>query len=174
MNNLRYPIGEFTRDPDATPQKRRAWIQQIADTPENLRAAVDGLTEPQLLTPYRPAGWTVCQVVHHVADSHLNSYIRFRLALTEECPLIKTYDQDRWANLPDAATVVIEPSLLLLEGMHTRWVELLNSFSEEDFARRLQHPEWGEISLDMNLQIYVWHGPHHVAQITSLRDREGW
>ena len=174
MNNLSYPIGKFTRDPDATPEKRRAWIQQIADTPKNLCAAVDGLTEQQLLTPYRPDGWTVSQTVHHVADSHLNSYLRFRLGLTEERPLIKTYDQDKWANLPDAASVRIETSLVLLEAMHTRWVELLNSLSEEDFARGLQHPEIGEISLDTNLQIYAWHGPHHVAQITSLRDREGW
>lgn len=174
MNDLRYPIGKFSNDPDATSQKRKNWIQQIEDTPGELRAAVDGLTKEQLMTLYRPGGWTVCQVVHHVADSHLNSYIRFRLALTEESPLIKTYDQDRWAGLSDAASVVIEPSLQLLEGLHVRWVELLNSLTEEDFSRTLRHPEIGNISLDVNLQIYAWHGPHHVAQITSLKDREGW
>lgn len=174
MNDLRYPIGKFSNDSEVTPEKRTVWIRQIADTPKDLRAAVDGLNEEQLLTPYRPDGWTVCQVVHHVADSHLNSYIRFRLGLTEDRPLIKTYDQDKWANLPDAATVKIDTSLVLLEAMHARWVQLLDSFTEEDFARRFQHPEWGEISLDTNLQIYAWHGPHHVAQITSLREREGW
>jgi hypothetical protein len=174
MNDLRYPIGEFSNDSAVTPEKRRVWVQQIADTPKNLREAVDGLSEEQLLTPYRPDGWTVCQVVHHVADSHLNSYIRFRLGLTEDRPLIRTYDQDRWANLPDATTVRIDTSLLLLEALHIRWVELLDSFTDADFARRLQHPEWGEISLDTNLQIYAWHGLHHVAQIKSLRERESW
>jgi uncharacterized damage-inducible protein DinB len=174
MNDLRYPIGKFSSDSEVTREKRKVWIRQIADTPKDLRAAVDGLSKEQLLTPYRPDGWTVCQVVHHVADSHLNSYIRFRLGLTEDRPLIKTYDQDKWANLPDAATVRIDTSLVLLEALHARWVELLDSLTEEDFVRRLQHPEWGEISLATNLQIYAWHGPHHAAQIRSLREREGW
>lgn len=174
MDRLQYPIGKLSIDPSVTPEKRESWIQEIEKTPDQLRVSVSGLNEEQLMTPYRPGGWTVCQVIHHLADSHLNSYLRFRLALTEDCPLIKAYDQDSWANLPDASSGTIEPSLQLLEGLHRRWVQLLKSLSEADFARRFKHPEVGEISLDVNLQIYAWHGPHHVAQITSLREREGW
>ncbi|HMB90707.1 MAG TPA: putative metal-dependent hydrolase, partial [Rhodothermales bacterium] len=136
--------------------------------------AVQGLTDDQLDTPYRPDGWTVRQVVHHVPDSHLNSYVRFKWALTETEPLIKTYDQDGWSTLPDARTASIEMSLILLDAIHERWLALLQGLSEDDFARTFKHPEWGLVRLDQNLAIYAWHGKHHVAHIMGLRERKGW
>jgi uncharacterized damage-inducible protein DinB len=134
-----------------------------------LRAAVAGLSQEQLDTPYRPGGWTVRQVVHHVPDSHLNSYVRFKLALTEDAPTIKPYDEALWAQLPDAAATPIETSLALLEALHHRWVRMLESTSETDFLRAFRHPEIGMIRLDQNLAMYAWHGKHHVAHITSRR-----
>jgi uncharacterized damage-inducible protein DinB len=174
MSDLRFPVGEFqmteTKLDDA---QREELIQQIAETPGKLRAAVSGLDEAQLDTPYRPEGWTVRQVVHHVPDSHLNSYIRFKLALTEEEPTIKPYDEASWAMLEDSKSP-IEVSLTLLESLHERWVTLLRSLSAGDFARVFVHPERGKISLDQNVALYAWHGRHHVAHITSLRERMGW
>ena len=149
-------------------------IQEIADTPANLRASVAGLSAEQLDTPYRPGGWTVRQVVHHVPDSHMNSYVRFRLALTEDEPTIKPYDESRWAELADSRTARIETSLALLESLHERWVLLLRSLSPADFRRQFRHPELGVVSLEKNLALYAWHGRHHVAHITSLRERMGW
>jgi len=134
---------------------------------------VAGLSEPQLDTPYRPGGWTVRQVVHHVPDSHINSYVRFRLALTENEPTVKPYDESRWAELADSRTAHIETSLALLESLHERWVLLLRSLSPADFRRQFRHPELGAVSLEKNLALYAWHGRHHVAHITSLRERMG-
>ncbi len=174
MPDLSYPIGPF-RPPTAglTPAERQAAIAAIAATPESLRQAVAGLSEVQLDTPYRPGGWTVRQVVHHLPDSHLNSYVRFKLALTEEEPIIRTYDQEKWAALPDATGPVAD-SLALLDALHRRWVRLLAEIPAAGWQRRLEHPEMGLLSLDTLLALYAWHGRHHVAHITALRQREGW
>jgi uncharacterized damage-inducible protein DinB len=173
--DLRFPIGPFRR-PDApldAPRRRRA-IDAIAATPAQLRAAVKGLADAQLDTPYRPGGWTVRQVVHHVPDSHINAYVRFKLALTEDEPTIKPYEEARWAELADTRETPIETSLVLLERLHERWVAVLRSMSDKDFARRLRHPETGIQRLDQVLALYEWHGAHHVAHVTSLRERSGW
>jgi DinB superfamily len=172
--DLRYPVGRFSRPESLNEAQRRRAIDAIAATPAKLRAAVKGLTETQLDTPYRPSGWTVRQVVHHVPDSHMNAYVRFKLALTEDEPTIKPYDEARWAELADSRETPIETSLVLLERVHERWVILLRSMSDEDFARRLHHPETGMQRLDQVLALYEWHGAHHVAHVTSLRERMGW
>lgn len=174
MDELRFPTGRFTPPATYDPERRRQLIDVIAETPARLRAAVRGLNDKQLDTPYRPDGWTVRQVVHHLPDSHLNSYVRFKLALTEDTPTIKPYDEARWAELHDAVTMPVEPSLTLLESLHARWVSLLRSMTEADFARTLKHPEHGERPLDHFLALYAWHGPHHVAQISNLRARMRW
>lgn len=181
--DLSYPIGKFSF-PQSSPvqqrldqprlvQQRLEWIRDIAEAPLRLRAAVAGLSGEQLETPYRPGGWTVRQVVHHVPESHMNSYIRFKLALTEDTPTIKPYDEALWAKLPDMAAP-IEASLALLEALHLRWVRLLEGMSEADFSRFFRHPEIGPVRLDQNLALYAWHGKHHVAHITALRDRMQW
>jgi hypothetical protein len=172
--DLQYPIGPFAWPADVSADQRRQYIDEIAQAPANLRAAVADLTGEQLDTPYRPGGWTVRQVVHHVPDSHLNSYLRFKLALTEDEPTIKPYDQSRWAELADVRVAPVETSLVLLESLHHRWVSLLGSLSESDFARTFRHPEIGIVRLDKNLALYAWHGRHHAAHITSLRERMGW
>ena len=174
MTDLRYPVGEFEMKNEPTVEERERFIREIAATPALLREAVDGLSDEQLDTPYRPDGWSVRQVVHHVADSHLNSYSRFRLALTEEEPTIKTYLEDRWAELMDARTAPVEVSLRLLESLHERWVMLLRSLAPEDFARAFHHPELGRLPLNKSVALYAWHGRHHVAHITALRERMGW
>jgi len=172
--DLSYPIGKFA-PPDAVgPDERHEWIDILAAAPARLRAAVDGLTALQLDTPYRPNGWTVRQVVHHLADSHMHSYIRYRLALTEENPTIKPYDQEKWAELPDARSGLVETSLVLLEGMHSRWVALLQSMSATDFERTFFHPERGQVRLDATLALYAWHCRHHESHITGLRQRMDW
>ncbi len=153
-----------------TGQQRTEWIDEIAAAPANLRAAVAGMTEKQLNTPYREGGWTVRQVVHHVPDSHLNSYVRFKLALTEDEPVVKTYDESRWAELRDSAVTPIETSLAMLEALHDRWVRLLKSLDDSAFARAFQHPELGLVRLEQNLALYAWHGRHHVAHILSVRE----
>ena len=155
-------------------QDRLAFVGQIAETPANLRAAIGGLSDEQLDTPYRPGGWTVRQVVHHVPDSHLNSYTRFRLALTEDEPTIKPYNETRWAELSDSKTTPAETSLALMDGLHERWINLMRGMSAADFARKMKHPERGTMTLDETLGMYAWHGRHHVAHITGLRDRKGW
>lgn len=172
--DLRYPIGRFSPEADLTGARREELIDDIASTPGKVRAAVAGLSPEQLDTPYRPGGWTVRQVVHHLADSHLNGYVRFRLALTEREPLIKAYDEKLWAELPDARLAPVEWSLDLLDSLHRRWVDLLRSSKPEDFARTFRHPELGLVNLARYLALYSWHGRHHTAHITSLRGREGW
>jgi uncharacterized damage-inducible protein DinB len=171
--DIRYPIGPFVPPERMTSAARAEAIDAIAAAPASLRAAVAGLDDEQLDTPYRPGGWTVRQVVHHVPDSHLNAYIRMKLALTEDEPTIKPYDQAAWARLPDS-TGPIGPSLDLLEALHDRWVRLLGELSERDFTRRLNHPENGIITNDFLLALYAWHGRHHVGHVTGLRDRMGW
>ena len=171
--DLRYPIGADVLPVSTTPAERAARIEAIAALPAELHAAVGDLTEAQVDTPYRPGGWTVRQVVHHIADSHANAYIRFKLALTENDPVIKPYDEARWAELADSG-LPIENSLRLTEALHKRWSTVLRSLVPADFARTFQHPERGSLSLDAALASYVWHGRHHTAHITELRKREGW
>jgi DinB family protein len=171
--DLRYPIGKFDLLETLTSEERREHMEAIAATPARLYAAVSGLKPEQLDTPYRPGGWTVRQVAHHLPDSHMNAFIRFKLALTEDEPTIKPYREDRWAELADAKAP-IEPSLALLENLHKRWVLLLRSLAPADFARKLRHPELGLLTLDQTLAMYGWHGRHHVAHITGLRERNGW
>jgi len=173
MTDLRYPIGKFTNGTYVEEQKPQ-YLNEIEQTPAWLRAAVKGLSDAQLDTPYRPGGWTVRQVVHHVPDSHLNCYVRFKLALTEDEPTIKPYAEDRWAELGDSRATPIEVSLLLLESLHDRWVRLMRSLSPQDWKRTFLHPERGVMSLDKTVAMYAWHGRHHVAHITSLRERRGW
>ena len=172
--DARYPVGKFELPKEVTPALRQAAIQELAATPARVRAAVAGLSEAQLDTPYREGGWTVRQVVHHLVDSHVNAYIRLRLALTENQPTIKPYDENIWANLEDARSAPVEVSLKLLEPLHERWVRLLRSLSAEQYARTLVHPDHGVKNVDWLLFLYSWHGRHHTAHITELRKQKGW
>jgi uncharacterized damage-inducible protein DinB len=173
--DLRYPIGKFHRHGELTEELRHRYIDDIERLPARLREAVKGLTQAQLDTPYRPGGWTVRQLVHHIADSHMNAYVRLKLALTEDSPLIKPYLEAKWAELKDAKTLPVDVSLNLLDSLHQRWVSVLRSMTPAEFARTMRHPEWTEpMSLDDGLALYAWHGKHHVAHITELRRREGW
>jgi hypothetical protein len=175
VTDLRFPIGRFSFAGENTDRQRREHVDAIAAAPAGLRAAVAGLTPAQLDTPYRLDGWTVREVVHHVPDSHLNAYVRFKLALTEEAPTIKPYDEQRWAQLADTRTVPPDVSLRLLDALHERWVALLRSLTAADWGRILHHPEHDHpLTLDETLALYAWHGRHHVAHITALREREGW
>lgn len=171
---LRYPIGKFQGSAKLADDERKALIAQVEEAPKKLRAAVKGLSREQLATPYRDGGWTVQQVVHHLADSHMNAYTRFKLALTEDEPTIKPYNETRWAELSDSKTTPVETSLALMDGLHERWINLLRGMAPADFARKLKHPERGTMTLDETLGLYAWHGRHHVAHITGLRDRKGW
>jgi len=173
MTDLRYPIGKFAEE-TATPERRQEWIDTLEAAPAKLRAAVAGLSGEQLDTPYRPGGWTVRQVVHHVPDSHLNAYVRFKLALTEQEPTVKTYEEKDWAELEDGRRGPIEISLTLLESLHQRWVLALRSLAPAAFSRRFRHPQLGLVQLDQQLGMYAWHCRHHLAHITSLRERSGW
>jgi len=173
MEDPRFPIGKWQRRDVLTPAERSAAVDAIAATPARLREAVAGLSGAQLDTPYRDGGWTLRQVVHHLPDSHLNSYCRYKLALTEERPLVRGYDEARWAELNDARDTPVEVSLALLESLHARWVTILRGMTEADFARVLQHPDNGEMTLDMMTSLYAWHGAHHVAHVTSTRERLG-
>lgn len=169
LEHLRFPIGKFER-PSPLPLNdaaRAALIGDIERAPAGLRAAVAGLSDPQLDTPYRPGGWTIRQVVHHVPDSHMNGYTRMRLALTEDNPTIKPYQEARWAELPDVRTVPIGVSLALLEALHVRWTAFLRGLSPADFQRSYLHPELGAVPLDVAVGIYAWHGKHHTAHITN-------
>lgn len=170
--DLSYPIGQFERY-EISPGKRRELIDIIAACPAGVRKAVEGLSDEQLDTPYRPGGWTVRQTAHHIPDSHLNSYCRFKLALTEDNPTIRPYYEDRWAELVDSK-LPIDVSLDLLENVHSRWVVLLNSLTDEDCARTLVHPESGQWTVGEFIALYAWHGSHHTAHITRLRERMGW
>ncbi|HYL86998.1 MAG TPA: putative metal-dependent hydrolase [Candidatus Angelobacter sp.] len=170
----RYPIGDFQMPTQVTAARRQQAIEEIASTPAKMRAAVKGLNDAQLDTPYRDGGWTVRQVVHHVPDSHLNAYVRLKLALTEEKPTIKPYNEAAWAELADSKTTPIEVSQTLLESVHVRFVQLWRSLKAEHFARTLVHPEHGERSVDWLLFLYEWHGKHHTAHITELRKKKGW
>ncbi len=172
--DLRYPIGAFQRVEELSDAQRASRISEIEEAPARLSAAVADLTQPQLDTPYRPGGWTVRQLVHHIADSHMNAFTRFKLALTEIEPTIKTYEESRWAELADTRTPPIEPSLAIVENLHKRWVILLRSLQPTDWPRKFRHPEWGLQTVDFLLAQYAWHGRHHVAHITSLRERSGW
>ena len=174
LESLRYPIGRREKPSQVTPAHRAAWITAIAAAPAALRKVVAGLSEEQLDTCYRPSGWTIRQVVHHLPDSHMNAYIRFRWTLTEEEPVIKTYREVSWAELPDGKAGDVELSLNLLEALHRRWVVLLGALEEEDWSRTCVHPEDGPMSLDDFLAVYAWHGKHHIAHIQSLRERRGW
>jgi uncharacterized damage-inducible protein DinB len=167
----RYPVGRFTYTPG---QDRAEQIETIARLPEKMRDAIAKLDDAKLDTPYRAGGWTVRQVVHHVPDSHVNAYTRFKLAMTEDTPTIKPYDEAKWAELPDGRTGPLAPSLAMLEGVHARWVSLLRSMKPADFDRKLNHPENGLMTLDRMLGLYAWHSRHHLAHITELRKQKGW
>jgi hypothetical protein len=174
MPDLRYPIGRFAPDLNPTPESRAKHMDEISAAPARLRKAISGLSPQQLDTPYREGGWTVRQVVHHVPDSHLNAYIRCKLALTENAPTIKPYNEDAWARLKDSEITSVEVSLNLLEAVHIRWVNLLHSLKPLDFERKFNHPEAGVKNIDWLVSLYDWHGNHHVAHITSLRERMKW
>ena len=174
MTDPRYPIGKADLKTVLSDDERQTAIAAIAAAPANLRAAVAGLTPEQLDTPYRDGGWTVRQVIHHVPDSHMNAYVRFKLALTEDEPTIKPYMEDRWAQLPDCQSTPLEVSVVLLESLHDRFVRVLRSMRPEEWKRAFKHPELGLMPLEKNLALYSWHGRHHVAHITELRKRMAW
>jgi hypothetical protein len=174
VTTLAYPIGRFQAPDTIDASARDAFVAQIELAPALLRNAIEGLDERQLDTPYRPGGWSVRQVVHHLPDSHLNAYVRFKLALTEDKPTIRPYDQARWAELPEAMAGPIRLSLDLLSNLHARWVACIRALSPASFDRTFRHPEQGVMSLNQQLALHAWHGRHHVAHITSLRAREGW
>lgn len=165
MSDPRYPVGKFERPSTVSAAERERFIAEVEACPGQMRSALAGLDERQLETPYRDGGWTVRQVVHHVPDSHMNAYCRFRLALTEDEPAIRTYEESRWAELPDAKTGPVDWSLDLLDALHLRWVALMRSMSDAQWARTFKHPEWGNIRLDVVLALYAWHGRHHVAHV---------
>ena len=174
LERLRYPVGQFREKPHPTRQQHEHWIDVIAALPGDLRTQVQDLSASQLATPYRPGGWSVCQVVHHLADSHLNAYLRTKLALTEETPVIKPYDEAAWAELPDARVTSLEPSLRLLEALHARWVTTLRALDHESLLRTLHHPDDGPMTVSRVIQGYAWHSRHHLAHISTLRARLGW
>ncbi|HKX33044.1 MAG TPA: putative metal-dependent hydrolase [Blastocatellia bacterium] len=171
---LRFPVGDFVIDPAVTDEKRRGWIAEMAQAPANLRAALAELSNDQLDTYYREGGWTLRQVVHHLADAHINGFVRFKLALTENNPLVKTFEEALWAETIDGREAPVELSLKLLEALHERWVILLNSLRESDFTHRFSHPQRGAMTIDQAIQLYAWHGVHHIAHVTGLRKRKGW
>jgi len=173
LNHLRYPQGLFQRPDPLTERDIQGWIEDLDILPGALRRAVAPLTEAQLAVPYRPGGWTVAQVVHHLADSHLHGFLRLKWALTEDCPTIKPYHEDRWAALPDYGDVPVLVSVDLLEALHRRWVALLRRLSPDQFERSFVHPESGTVTVAVNTGLYAWHGRHHLAHITSLAEREG-
>lgn len=174
LEQLRFPIGLFSHDGEITSSTINRWIEEIASLPDELKQAVDGLNEKQWNTPYRPDGWTIKQVVHHIADSHMNSVIRFKWALTEDRPTVKTYYEDRWALLGDYKEIDVQDSIAFIRLLHKRWVVLLRSLTDDDLQREFVHPESGATPLNKNIGIYAWHGKHHVAHITSLHQRMNW
>ncbi|MFH0990636.1 MAG: putative metal-dependent hydrolase [bacterium] len=174
MTDLQFPIGKFQAKPELTSAERQTLIGQLADAPQLFIAATQGLTDAHLDTPYRPEGWTVRQVVHHIADSHMNMVIRIRLALTEDHPTIKPYKQQLWSELEDSKSAPVDLSLTIIEAVHKRLVFLLRSLPESSFQRTVYHPENGDMTIDRLIQLYAWHGRHHAAHIAALRDRMGW
>ena len=174
MSDPRFPIGKFVYDGPPDEVQRQKLIKEIEQAPAALRAAVQGLSPQQIETPYRDGGWTVRQVVHHVPESHMNAYIRFKLALTEDVPTIKPYMEDRWAELADVPSTPLEASLSLLESLHGRWVHSLRSLKPQVWKRTFNHPELGVVPLEKSLGLYAWHGRHHVAHVTELRKKMGW
>jgi uncharacterized damage-inducible protein DinB len=170
MTDSRYPVGRYQFPEHVTSEDRSRWTQEIREAPAKMRDAIARLSPDQLETPYREGGWTVRQVVHHLVDSHMNSYIRFRLALTEDQPTVKSYNEAAWAELPDAKSADVELSLSLLESLHARWVLLLDTLTPEQFQRTFLHPELGPMTLDRNLALYAWHGRHHVAHVQLVRN----
>ncbi len=174
MTDPRYPIGKFTYNGPPTEEERKRLIDILAEAPAALRAAVAGFSPQQMDTPYREGGWTVRQVVHHLPDSHMNAYVRFKLALTEEEPTVKPYAEALWAELTDNHTTPVETSLAMIENLHGRWVQLLIGLTPEQWKRSFRHPEMGVVPLEKSLALYAWHGRHHVAHITELRRKMGW
>lgn len=172
--DLRYPVGRFAVEGEITPERRRQWLDEVAELPALFRAAVEDLSPEQLDTPYRPGGWTVRQLAHHVPDSHINAFVRIKLALTEDVPTIKPYEEQLWAELPDVRATPVEVSLTLLEALHQRWALLLNGLSDEQWKRAFRHPEMGEMTIEHALALYAWHSRHHLAHVTRLRERMGW
>ena len=173
MVDPRYPVGKFSLDGPVTAEQRAQFLNQVTEAPAKLRDSIRGLTDAQLDTPYREGGWTPRQVVHHVADSHMNGFIRYKLALTEDNPTIKPYAEDLWAKLADNS-LPTHLSLPIVDNVHHRWITLLNAMKESDWARTFTHPEMGVRRLDQTLALYAWHGRHHVAHITKLREKKGW
>jgi DinB superfamily len=174
LESLKYPIGRFERPSQVSAQDRARHVEEIAALPARFRRAVDGLSDSQLDTPYRPGGWTVRDVVHHVPESHMNSFIRFKWALTEELPAIKTYEENLWAGLGDYRVTPVAVSLDLLDALHRRWVPLMRMLDDRGWAREFLHPKLGPIRLDVTAALYAWHGRHHLAHVESLAEREGW
>lgn len=172
-DDLSFPIGKHDKNSEITIEQRNQFINEIAELPEKLRGAAENLTDEQLDTAYRPDGWTIRQTVHHVGDSHLNSFIRFKLALTEDAPVIRPYAEEKWAETGEYK-MPVDVSLRLIEALHERWANLLNSMSDADFARKLVHPDSGDWTLGKMLGLYAWHGKHHTAHITKLRERNNW
>ncbi len=174
LETIRYPVGRFDFKAPFRSEERGLWLAQLAAAPANLRRAVDGLTDAQLDTPYREGGWTLRQVVHHLADAHLNWYIRPKLAVTEDLPMTKPYAEQLWSELADARTAPLEPSLRIFEGVTLRWLVFLRSLPDTDWLRRFQHPEWGPLTVEDVVRSMAWHVRHHTAHITALRRRMGW
>lgn len=174
MIDPRYPIGKFAPPTEYTADVRTSFVRDLERAPAALRAALDGLTVEQRVTPYRDGGWTVAQVVHHVADSHMHAYARMKLAATADVPTINAYDEKVWANFMDASDADVDPSLRIIESLHVRWATFLRNLSQADYARGLLHPERGPMNIDRLVALYAWHGRHHVAHITELRHRMGW
>jgi uncharacterized damage-inducible protein DinB len=174
MADPRYPIGKFSYSGPLTEEQKQQYLNDIEQTPARLRAALSGLSDDQLNTPYRDGGWTLRQVAHHVPDSHMNSYMRFKLALTEDDPTIKPYQESLWAELPEAKHAPIEVSLALLNSLHQRWMRMFREMTDADWKRTFRHPVLGSVSLERNLALYSWHGRHHTAHVTNLREKMGW
>lgn len=172
--DIRYPVGKWVREPKLDAAGRAACFKAIGDVPATLAAAVAGLTDAQLDTPYREGGWSPRQIVHHLADSHMNAFTRFKLGVTEDNPTIKPYDENAWAQTADSRQGPVSLSLAIVDGVHRRWVMLLESLEASAFDRTIQHPERGAMTLTELLGLYAWHGRHHVAQITGQRKRNGW
>lgn len=173
-DDLRYPLGKWKPEPSIDAGTRASLIKQIAAAPADLAAAVKGLGDRQLDTPYRDGGWTPRQIVHHIADSHMNGYVRCKLGFTEDNPTIKPYAEQHWAETADGKSAPLDVSLPVIEGLHKRWVQFLQSLDDAAFKRTVQHPEKGPMSIADLLQLYAWHGRHHTAHITGLRQRQGW